>query len=521
MDAISDAVPGKRHFELPTFFKPACYFLAIFLSFVYALHSEMDAKKLRYIEKTHDIYHHINSKALANEVALESFKSFLSLHTYTDIDHIRAFVKGLRNMYPDLYMFEIASKVDFAYLGSFESKMARQGYPDFHVHGFDYDGGRSILNVPPKQSYYPIHFIEPETPETVDVLGLDLETTSLSLLEPMLNSKHLPHAIATRPFELLEGGKGYVIYSYLKMPSIDKLSTESFAMLVIRAADLIPDKDIDSVKINLVYRDANSSSFEESLIDNHMEEGYLIIDRFLDGALFLPRYSHEKLLSSNSQPFLLKFEKQLLWSDLDVVRILSTAIFLLLLFQFSFTVLMRLYGKYVTDTKLQHHLYQKANYDALTGLPNINLFIDIAEKAKAQADRHYARLAFCFLDLDKFKPMNDTYGHQFGDDVLKEVGNRLMHNFRGGDVAARIHGDEFIVMLSDLDDEMTRDSIVHRIEACFELPFHIQGTELDVRASVGISIYPEEGRDLEELINLSDLRMYEDKELHTGGTGVL
>ena len=521
MDAISDAVPSKsRQLELPAFFKPTSNFLAIFLSFFFAFHSEIDTKKLQYIEKTHEIYHHINSKALANEVALESFRSFLILHTYTDTDHIRAFVKGLRNMYPDLYMFEIASKVDFANLGSFESKMARLGYPDFHVHGFDYDSGRSILNVPPKQSYYPIHFIEPETPETVDVLGLDLETTSLSLLEPMLNSKHLPHAIATRPFELLEGGKGYVIYSYLQMPSINKLSTESFAILVIRAADLIPDKDIDSVKINLVYRDANTSSFEESLIDNHAQQDYLIIDRFLDGALFLPMYSHEKPLSSNSQPFLIKFEKQLLWSDLDIVRILLTVIFLLLLYQFFFTVLMKLYGKYVTDTKLQHHLYHKANYDALTGLPNINLFIDIAEKAKAQADRHYARLAFCFLDLDKFKPLNDTYGHQFGDEVLKEVGNRLMHNFRGGDVAARIHGDEFIVMLSDLDDDMTRDSIIGRIEACFELAFNIQGLELDVRASIGVSIYPEEGRDLEELINLSDLRMYEDKELHTSASGV-
>jgi diguanylate cyclase (GGDEF)-like protein len=149
-----------------------------------------------------------------------------------------------------------------------------------------------------------------------------------------------------------------------------------------------------------------------------------------------------------------------------------------------------------------------ATHDVLTGLPNRMLFIDRLEVALAQSKRNRHKLAVMMLDLDHFKDINDALGHMVGDQLLKEVGNRLSGLVRQSDTVARLGGDEFIILLSDM--ERMEDSIViaEIVLKAFGQPFVCGKHKLISSASIGIAIYPDDGNDIDSLLKNSDMAMY-------------
>ncbi len=154
----------------------------------------------------------------------------------------------------------------------------------------------------------------------------------------------------------------------------------------------------------------------------------------------------------------------------------------------------------------------QAYHDQLTGLPNRALFKDRVTQAIAHARRHGLILAVMFLDLDRFKAVNDTLGHLVGDELLQLVSQRLRHCLREGDTLARIGGDEFLLLLPHI---RTRDNAAHiaeKILTSLKTPFHLNGHELYISASIGIAIYPNDGITHETLIKHADIAMYNAKD---------
>lgn len=152
-----------------------------------------------------------------------------------------------------------------------------------------------------------------------------------------------------------------------------------------------------------------------------------------------------------------------------------------------------------------------AHHDALTELPNRTLFMDRLERAVARARLHRRRVALLFLDLDRFKVINDTLTHEAGDRVLRAVARRLEQCVREGDTVGRLGGDEFGVLLDELESQ---DQVAPRIESLlqiFDSPVPSDGTELFVTVSMGISIYPEDGTDALTLLRNADTAMYRAK----------
>ncbi len=150
----------------------------------------------------------------------------------------------------------------------------------------------------------------------------------------------------------------------------------------------------------------------------------------------------------------------------------------------------------------------QAYHDLLTGLPNRALFKDRLTQAIANARRHGLLLAVMFLDLDRFKSVNDTLGHLVGDELLQLTSQRLRHCLREGDTLARIGGDEFMLLLPHI---RTRDNAAHiaeKILAALKTPFHLNSHELYISASIGIAIYPDDGITHETLIKHADIAMY-------------
>lgn len=152
-------------------------------------------------------------------------------------------------------------------------------------------------------------------------------------------------------------------------------------------------------------------------------------------------------------------------------------------------------------------LVHLATHDALTGLPNRSLLDDRLQHAAARAARTQRPFALLFLDLDRFKVVNDTLGHQVGDELLSDVAQRLVDAVRPGDTVARIGGDEFAIVIEDLLVSDTVDLVVERVLSSFEVPFEVAGREFRVGASVGVLV-TQDGGDVRGLLRDADTAMY-------------
>ncbi|WP_343583499.1 EAL domain-containing protein [Herbaspirillum sp.] len=158
--------------------------------------------------------------------------------------------------------------------------------------------------------------------------------------------------------------------------------------------------------------------------------------------------------------------------------------------------------------KLIHHL---AYYDSLTGLPNRTLLTRTVDQALLEARQDSMHGCVMFIDLNRFKPINDTLGHVAGDMLLVEVAIRLRRALREQDVVARLGADEFAVALFDIDKDYHTGFVAQKLLATFDEPFFIDGHELRVGASIGVSMYPEDASDTETLLRLADIAMYRAK----------
>jgi len=157
-------------------------------------------------------------------------------------------------------------------------------------------------------------------------------------------------------------------------------------------------------------------------------------------------------------------------------------------------------------------LEHQAQHDALTGLPNRALFDDRIKKALAAAQRDNTRLAVMFIDVDRFKPINDNLGHAVGDLLLMEFASRIRHAIRDADTAARFGGDEFVILLRNIQDPGDALNVAEKIRLAVNQAFDCEGHMLVVSASIGIALYPEHGADTIELSKHADEAMYQAKE---------
>ena len=168
----------------------------------------------------------------------------------------------------------------------------------------------------------------------------------------------------------------------------------------------------------------------------------------------------------------------------------------------------------ITERKrTEQELRYLANYDTLTGLPNRTLLAERLGHAVVRARRGGRKVAVLFLDLDRFKHVNDSMGHAAGDRMLKAAGSRLRDNVRDGDTVARIGGDEFTVVLEDLVDAAEAERVAQKLISAFEQPLELDdGQDVTISPSIGVSLYPDHGQTPTDLIKFADTAMYQAKE---------
>lgn len=167
----------------------------------------------------------------------------------------------------------------------------------------------------------------------------------------------------------------------------------------------------------------------------------------------------------------------------------------------------------ITDRKqYEEKIRHQAFYDALTGLPNRILLKERMSFEITRARRSETKIAVMYLDLDRFKLINDTLGHDMGDNLLKEISNRLIHSVRSDDLVVRLGGDEFLILCPGLNNDEHVGKIANKILQCIKEPLVINKHEISITGSIGISLYPDDGKTQEVLLVNADIAMYKAKE---------
>lgn len=165
-------------------------------------------------------------------------------------------------------------------------------------------------------------------------------------------------------------------------------------------------------------------------------------------------------------------------------------------------------------THLKQHeanLKHQAFHDALTDIPNRLLFSELLERAISRCERHHRQLAVCYVDLDGFKAVNDSFGHAAGDALLIEVSRRLTASTRGGDAVARLGGDEFVLLFTEFSSVAECAEILGRIQQLIRKPVHLDQGVLNISASIGVALYPADADQAELLLRYADQAMYQAK----------
>ena len=166
----------------------------------------------------------------------------------------------------------------------------------------------------------------------------------------------------------------------------------------------------------------------------------------------------------------------------------------------------------ITERKrLEQEFTSMATHDGLTGLPNRILLYDRFKVAAAHAERENKKMAIMMVDLDRFKRINDKLGHDFGDRILVAVAGRLTDALRKSDTVVRMGGDEFVLQLSEIDDKEHAVTVAQKIIEDFNRPFLLQGQKINVTVSIGVVIYPDDGKNIDSLIKKADKLMYRAK----------
>lgn len=166
----------------------------------------------------------------------------------------------------------------------------------------------------------------------------------------------------------------------------------------------------------------------------------------------------------------------------------------------------------ITEHKQQEeHLHRLVNYDPLTNLPNRHMYMTLAEQMLAFSKRKGTKAIVAFLDLDGFKQVNDGYGHAMGDRILQKAGERLSQQLRQSDIIARIGGDEFVILLSDINSEDAHELLIRILDALKE-PIEVEGATINIGVSIGATLFPDDCEEIDILLRHADAAMYRSKE---------
>lgn len=497
--------------------------LALWLSFCIGVAATVVVLDIRNVEadlmQYGDAYSdHLNKEMVSSETILKGFSALFGAVGRTDPAKASRYVQQVIESNPQIFALEIVQKVAKSELVAFVAGKRRDGNPSFSVKSFSYDSDRKWQALKEKLFYYPIVFMEPMPSGSEDVLGLDVESVPF-LRQAMAESLQRRVPVASHPFRLVEGNLAYVVFC----PIARAFRHDDSPLALSTQDELVVDMVIDAAKLSEpvklpVFDGGTVLVYHKDFRPDDPKGQLLAVSgkaRSPFESVLFPVFVYKRPLATMGEPFALVVKRQVGWSDLSL-GLLALVGVLALVSSLMLVAYLRAHQQgRVLQVENQTRLWQLANHDALTGLPNRMLLMDRMEQLLARMRRQKSHLVVMFLDLNEFKQVNDTYGHEIGDQLLKFVAERLRAAVRADDTVARMSGDEFIVLIEGGQNQEALEAVKQKIQQKLSDGFMFEGQLIHVRASTGIAVFPEDGDSPEALINLADKRMYADKRART------
>lgn len=485
----------------------------------FSISTSITSTEHRFTQYGNALYEHLSDRTRSNQTILEGFAAIFSAFGDTDRDKASRYARQVLAHHPHVFALEIVRSVPRAGLEEFVAEQRQRGFPDFEVRGFSFDTDRRFHAIGEKPAYYPVVFMEPMRDGSEEVIGLDIETVPF-LRDAMFESIEQQSAVASRPFHLVEGNLAYILFRPVQPiipgdpsdPSDPAAAHEDYpytVALVVDARNFVrSETPLHSLDARVTVHHAGFAATDpDGLLFEAQAADAGMLERLL-----LPVFDYRRTVRTGGDSFGLIMEKQLGWADLNL-RLLFTIGFASLVSLYLLGMFIRAdHARNQARVASEERLRFLATHDGLTGLPNRNLLMDRLAQARARADRQHTRFGLLFLDLDDFKQINDTHGHQAGDLLLKLVADRLRMSVRSDDTVSRIGGDEFVVVAENLSRDEFLDSLLGKIKENLSRDFRIDNREIDLSISIGAVLYPRDGTRPETLMKLADTRMYEDKQ---------
>lgn len=457
------------------------------------LTSSLRAIQLQFHDVESAVYQQIAARLVANEAVLDSFAAFHSAAENFDQSRTRRFARRILQRYPYLYALQVYQRVSQAEIAGLELRMQRSGLPHFRVHG-------AAGGLPSQPVLYPLIFTEPLPSGFDQVIG------TAALAPPTAG-----------PLTLSDGGIAYRISR--RAGADESIAGDAFEQaygaplyvsLLIRTEALLPQNFTlpQGMRLRLRYQLADATLPLYQL--GQLRSGWL-------QQLVFPYLRQTHALDGPLQPFVLESEWQLGWANVDLPVVLA-----LLLLAGCALLSMLLLGRHlhaqdVRRVERESELYDLAIHDPLTGLFNRYYLERHLRRSIEEHRRRQARFGVVYIDLDRFKPVNDIYGHETGDQVLRVVAARLKNVVRQNDTVARIGGDEFVVLFDGVDSPQRVNELTRDLGNALAQPIRLAAGIFEIGASTGVAFYPEDGESVDQLLLVADKLMYATKQLKKQG----
>jgi diguanylate cyclase (GGDEF)-like protein len=290
----------------------------------------------------------------------------------------------------------------------------------------------------------------------------------------------------------------YLLLQPLQLPETAQL----WLLLEVTVAALLPAVDELPLGMTMMFHPIGAT--ETAWLRSRERPG-------ATGTSLFPALHFSTVIGEGGQALVLNSYRRLDWSvirpTVATAFLLAAAAGLVMALRYGRSRIHRERARRTAELRL----YRLANYDSLTGLPNRNLFKERLQCALLRARRNALGVALCFVDLDGFKAVNDSAGHDAGDRLLQLVGQRLSTVVRVQDTVARLSGDEFVVVLEGLSGRIDAERVIGELRDCFIEPFEVGDYQFALTASIGVAVFPEDGDDPVQLLRRADARMYASK----------
>jgi len=496
----SDSFKGNKRKLIGIYFVLMLLCCVTFVGGIFVLVLQnINQAETEFRQYSHQVHQSLAQSFAVNETILDGFAAFLADVGMQEPNRARFYTRSMMDRYNHLYMFQAAQRVAGDQVQAFEQDMSLHLNEPMLVRSFVY--GRGLVPAAQDEAfqYYPIVFVEPTFTDGFSVLGLDIASIQF-IKDAMNHARSSGLGAISQPIELSEGEPAFVLVK----PVYRKLEAEpgQYALLVVKSDELIPNQRPSEPGFQLrVALTGGEFSFL-----NIKTEGMSAWESWL-----FPVLNKQLNITVGAQTLILTLRQQLGFKHLNG-SLIGILMVITLVVSLAVALMLRLHLEAeLIKQEASVQLYRQANYDNLTGLANRHYFDGNFRRCIAAAKRRQAKLALVYLDLNDFKQINDTLGHQVGDRVLMIASEVIQDVIRADDLASRFGGDEFVIMLESIQAKADVDCVIDRLRERFTQVTQIDGNPVQLKTSAGYALYPDDGGSFDQLVRISDKRMYEDK----------